>query len=83
MFYKWKILMKFSFGPQTFSSIFFPALGWSSGLGTGFYFGIRYEKVRCYKLKIPATFGVVPQSFHQNQNQGSISRVTRLVHYFE
>ena len=80
MFYMLMILMKCSFGPQIFFSIFFPALGWSLGLGTEFYFGIWYEKVRFYKLKIPATFGVVPQSFHQNQNQGSISRVTILVH---
>ena len=53
--------MQFSFGPPTFSS-FFPALG--SGLGIGFYFEIRYEKGRFYKLKVPTTFGIIPQSFH-------------------
>ena len=52
------------FGLQTF----FPVLGLRSELGTGFYFSIRYEKVRIYTLKIPTTFCVVPQSFHQNQN---------------
>ena len=67
-FYMFKILIKFSFEPQTFFLIFFPVLEWRSGLGTGFYFGIRYEKVRFYKFKIPTTFDVVPQSFHENQN---------------
>ena len=34
----------------------------------GFYFEIPYEKVMFHKLKITTTFGVVPQSFHQNHN---------------
>ena len=68
MFYMLKILMKFSFRTQNFFLIFLPVIGWRSGLGTGFYFEIEYEKVRFYKLKIPTTFGVVPQSFHQDQN---------------
>ena len=53
--------MKFSFVPQTFIGFFF-------------FFRIRIalwnslEKVILYILKIPTKFGVVPQSFCQNQN---------------
>ena len=45
-FFAMKILMKFSFGQQTFFSNFF-----FSELVTGFYFGIRYEKVMFYELR--------------------------------
>ena len=62
---------------------FFPVLGWRSELETGFHDSIRYKKVRFNKLKIPTKFGVVPLSFHQNQNKGIISTVTRLVYNLE
>ena len=82
MFFMLKIFMKSS-SANLILNFFFPALGWGSGLGTGFNFGIRYEKVRFYKLKIPTIVDVVPHSLHQNENEGSISRVTTLVHNLE
>ena len=52
------MLMKFSFVPQHFSYFFF------SGSGSG----KSITKVMLCVSKIPTKFGIVPQSFFQNQN---------------
>ena len=64
MFYVLMMLMKFSFVPQHFFRFFFFRIG----IRIRISLSKSITKVMLCVLKIPTTFGVVPQIFFQNQN---------------
>ena len=62
MFYMLMMLMKFNFVPQNFFRYFFSRIRIRIPVAN------PITKVMLCVLKIPTRFGIVPQSFFQNQN---------------